>query len=110
MCPGGEVVAAASEEGGVVTNGMSRYARAEENANAALLVNVDPRDFGSDDVLAGVNLQRHIEQTAFAMAQKYHALPYQAPCQRVGDFWQRGLRKKSCKTKKQKVLLLHLLK
>ena len=47
MCPGGEVVAAASEEGGVVTNGMSRYARAEENANAALLVNVDPRDFGS---------------------------------------------------------------
>ena len=86
MCPGGEVVAAASEEGGVVTNGMSRYARAEENANAALLVNVDPRDFGSDDVLAGVNLQRHIEQTAFAMAQKYHALPYQAPCQRVGDF------------------------
>ena len=86
MCPGGEVVAAASEEGGVVTNGMSRYARAEENANAALLVNVDPRDFGSDDVLAGVSLQRHIEQTAFAMAQKYHALPYQAPCQRVGDF------------------------
>ena len=55
---------------------MSRYARAEENANAALLVNVDPRDFGSDDVLAGVSLQRHIEQTAFAMAQKYHALPY----------------------------------
>lgn len=86
MCPGGVVVAAASEEGGVVTNGMSRYARAEENANAALLVNVDPSDFGSDDVLAGVHLQRRIEQAAFTLGQEYGALPYQAPCQRVGDF------------------------
>lgn len=86
MCPGGSVVAAASEEGGVVTNGMSRYARAEENANAALLVNVDPQDFGSEDVLAGVQLQRNIEQAAFSMAEKYGAKPYQAPCQRVGDF------------------------
>ena len=86
MCPGGSVVAAASEEGGVVTNGMSRYARAEENANAALLVNVDPQDFGSEDVLAGVQLQRNIEQAACLMAEKYGAKPYQAPCQRVGDF------------------------
>ncbi len=86
MCPGGVVVAAASEEGGVVTNGMSRYARSEENANAALLVNVDPSDFGSDDVLAGVQLQRKIEHAAFALAEKHQAQPYQAPCQRVGDF------------------------
>lgn len=86
MCPGGSVVAAASEEGGVVTNGMSSYARSEVNANAALLVNVDPDDFGSDDVLAGVQLQRRIEQAAFSMAEKYGAEPYQAPCQRVGDF------------------------
>ncbi len=86
MCPGGEVVAAASEEGGVVTNGMSEYARAGKNANAALLVNVEPDDFESDDVLAGVRLQRRIEHAAFELAKKQGAQPYQAPCQTVGDF------------------------
>ncbi|MEF2655861.1 MAG: FAD-dependent oxidoreductase [Eggerthellaceae bacterium] len=86
MCPGGEVVAAASEEGGVVTNGMSRYARAGKNANAALLVNVDPSDFGDSDVLAGVELQRSIERAAFDLGKAHGAEPYQAPCQRVGDF------------------------
>lgn len=86
MCPGGEVVAAASEEGGVVTNGMSRYARAGKNANAALLVNVDPGDFGGSDVLAGVELQRSIERAAFDLGKAHGAEPYQAPCQRVGEF------------------------
>lgn len=86
MCPGGEVVAAASEEGGIVVNGMSCYARDGHNANAALLVNVDPADFGSTDVLAGVELQRSIEQAAFRVSQKQGGMPYQAPCQRVGDF------------------------
>lgn len=86
MCPGGEVVPAASEEGGVVTNGMSNFARDGQNANAALLVNVDPRDFGSDNVLAGVNLQRSIERRAFLMALSRGGSSYQAPCQRVGSF------------------------
>lgn len=86
MCPGGEVVAAASEEGGVVTNGMSNFARDGKNANAAVLVNVDPCDFGSDDVLAGVALQRSIERRAFALALSRGASSYQAPCQRVGAF------------------------
>lgn len=86
MCPGGEVVAAASEEGGVVTNGMSSYARAGKNANAALLVNVDPSDFGGSDVLAGVELQRSIERAAFDLGKAHGAEPYQAPCQRVGEF------------------------
>ncbi len=58
MCPGGEVVAAASEDGGVVTNGMSRFARDGENANSALLVNVTPQDFGDTHPLAGVAFQR----------------------------------------------------
>ena len=88
MCPGGEVVAAASEEGGIVTNGMSRYARAGENANSAVLVNVDPSDFGSDDVLAGVELQRSIERAAFRLSLECGGKPYQAPTQRVGDFLQ----------------------
>lgn len=86
MCPGGEVVAAASEEGGIVTNGMSVYARNGKNANAALLVNVDPSDFGSDDVLAGVHLQRKIEQAAYRVSRDHGGQPYQAPAQRVGDF------------------------
>lgn len=86
MCPGGEVVAAASEEGGIVTNGMSVYARNGKNANAALLIGIDPADFGSEDVLAGVELQRHIEQEAFRVSQEYGGKPYQAPCQHVGDF------------------------
>ena len=86
MCPGGDVVAATSEEGGIVTNGMSAYARDGKNANAALLVNVDPSDFGGRDVLAGVRLQRKIEQAAFKCSQQAGGLPYQAPCQTVGSF------------------------
>lgn len=88
MCPGGTVTCAASERGGVVVNGMSNFARNGTNANAALLVNVDPADFGGDpdDVLAGAKLQRSIEQRAYRAAQQAGGTPYQAPAQRVGDF------------------------
>ncbi|MBQ3274038.1 MAG: hypothetical protein IJH51_01930 [Christensenellaceae bacterium] len=82
MCPGGKVIAAASEEGGVVTNGMSDYARDGKNANAALLATVTPDDFPGDDVLAGVKLQRDIERKAFAEGGG----GYFAPAQTVGDF------------------------
>ena len=84
MCPGGTVVAAASEAGGVVTNGMSPFARDGRNANSALLVGVVPSDFGGDDPLAGVRFQRVWEQAAFALGGG----DYKAPCQRVGDFLQ----------------------
>ena len=86
MCPGGEVVCAASEAGGICTNGMSNLARDGENANAALLVNVDPADFGSDDPLAGVYLQREVELRAFQVAQAAGGAPYQAPAQTVRSF------------------------
>lgn len=82
MCPGGQVVAAASEENTVVTNGMSLFARDGRNANSALLVNVTPDDFGSDHVLAGVEFQRKIEQAAFAAGGKSYA----APVSLAGDF------------------------
>lgn len=82
MCPGGQVVAAASEEGGVVVNGMSLYARDGVNANSALLVNVLPEDFGGDDPLAGVRFQRKWERAAFLAGGG----AYRAPAQRVGDF------------------------
>ena len=85
MCPGGQVVAAASEAGGVVVNGMSLYARDGENANSALLVNVLPEDFGGDDPLAGVRFQRKWEQAAFAAGGG----DYRAPAQKVGDFLNR---------------------
>ncbi len=82
MCPGGQVVAAASEESGVVVNGMSYFARDGENANSALLISVGPGDFGSDDPLAGVRFQRRWEEAAFcAGGSDYHA-----PAQLVGDF------------------------
>lgn len=86
MCPGGEVVAAASEEGGIVTNGMSNYARSGKYANAALLVNVEPTDFPGDDVLAGVAFQRSIEQAAYELSLKQGGKPYQAPAQTAGAF------------------------
>lgn len=86
MCPGGEVVAAASEEGGIVTNGMSNFARDGYNANAALLVNVDPGDFKGDDVLAGVEFQRSIERAAFEASLAAGGEAYQAPSQTVGSF------------------------
>lgn len=82
MCPGGYVVASASEEGGIVTNGMSCFKRDGENANSALLVNITPQDFPGDDVLAGMYFQRETEQKAFAAAGN----SYRAPAQRVGDF------------------------
>lgn len=82
MCPGGTVVAAASEDGGVVTNGMSEYDRDERNANSALLVGVKPDDFGSDHPLAGVEFQRKWESKAFALGGGN----YSAPVQLVGDF------------------------
>ena len=81
MCPGGYVVAAASEEGGVVTNGMSYESRAGENANAALLVTIHPDDIPYDGVLGGVTWQRNIEEAAFALSGSYRA-----PAQKVGDF------------------------
>ncbi len=81
MCPGGEVVAAASEEGGVVTNGMSFRARNGRNANAAIAVSVHPSDYGSTPKDA-IAFQRHLEDTAFRVGGKTYA----APCQTVGDF------------------------
>ena len=84
MCPGGYVVAAASEPGGVVTNGMSLSDRAGTNANAGLLANVLPTDLPGDDVLAGIKLQRACEQAAFAAGGG----DFVAPAQLVGDFLQ----------------------
>ena len=82
MCPGGEVVAAASEPGRVVTNGMSLFARNKENANAALLVGVNPEDFGGTHPLQGMFWQRELEAKAFELGGgNYHA-----PAQLVGDF------------------------
>lgn len=81
MCPGGYVVAAASEAGGVVTNGMSMSARDGKNANSAMLVSVSPADFGSDDPLAGVYFQRQLEQRAY----KAGGGSFAAPVQRLGD-------------------------
>ena len=82
MCPGGQVIAAASQEGGVCTNSMSTFARDGENANAALLVDVRTEDFPDDHPLSGLILQREWEQKAFrAGGSNYHA-----PVQRVEDF------------------------
>ncbi len=82
MCPGGTVVAAASEEGRVVTNGMSQYSRNERNANSAIVVGIDPeRDFPGHP-LAGIELQRKLEAQAFVLGGSN----YDAPAQRVGDF------------------------
>lgn len=76
-CPGGFVVNSASEEGGVVCNGMSNFARDEVNANSAILVNVHPEDFGSDNLLAGVDFQRKWEVKAFEIAGANYHLPVQ---------------------------------
>lgn len=82
VCPGGQVVAAASEEHRVVTNGMSEFARDKENINGALLVNVTPEDFGGDGPLAGIAFQRDLEAAAYQAGQGN----YLAPAQRVEDF------------------------
>ncbi len=81
MCPGGTVVAASSEDGGMVVNGMSEYARDKENANCALLVGIEP-PFDNNHPLAGMYLQREIEQKAF----KQGGGDYTAPAQLLGDF------------------------
>jgi uncharacterized FAD-dependent dehydrogenase len=81
MCPGGRVVAATSEAGRVVTNGMSQYSRAELNANAGIVVGITPKDY-PDGPLAGIEFQRHWESLAFLAGGE----DYSAPCQRVGDF------------------------
>jgi uncharacterized FAD-dependent dehydrogenase len=82
MCPGGVVIAAASEEGGLVVNGMSEFSRDAANSNSALLVGVNAEDYGSSHPLAGVDLQRQMEQAAFRLGgSNYHA-----PVQLVGDF------------------------
>lgn len=87
MCPGGTVVAAASEEGRLVTNGMSQYSRKELNANSAIVVGIEPKDFtdgesGNDNVLAGIEFQRQLEEKAFSLGGS----TYDAPVQLVGDF------------------------
>ena len=81
MCPGGTVVAAASEPGRVVTNGMSQYSRNERNANSAIVVGVTPSDYPGHP-LAGIALQRRLEETAFALGGG----TYDAPGQLMGDF------------------------
>lgn len=108
MCPGGEVVAAASEEGLLCVNGMSRHARAGANANAALLVEVRPDDLPGDDPLEGVAFQRQLERDAYLLGRGLAVgdeagdavegadassesdgatmPPYTAPAQTVGDF------------------------
>ena len=84
MCPGGTVVAAASEKDGVIVNGMSSLARDGENANSALLVGIEPKDFPSEHPLAGIYYQREIEHKAYELAGG----GYKAPAQLVGDFLQ----------------------
>ena len=82
MCPGGRVVAAASEPGRVVTNGMSQYSRAEFNANSGLVVGIDPERDYPGHPLAGIDLQRRLEEAAFVAGGSSYA----APGQRLGDF------------------------
>ncbi|KZC38572.1 MULTISPECIES: NAD(P)/FAD-dependent oxidoreductase [Rhodanobacter] len=86
MCPGGTVVAATSEPGRVVTNGMSQYSRNERNANAAVVVGIEPADFAPFDAsgspLAGIALQRALESHAYVLGGEN----YNAPAQLVGDF------------------------
>lgn len=82
MCPGGEVFASSSEEGTVLTNGMSYSKRDGENANSALLVTLQPEDFPYEGVLGGMYWQREIEKRAY----EYGGGNYKAPCQLLGDF------------------------
>ncbi|MBK6511375.1 MAG: NAD(P)/FAD-dependent oxidoreductase [Haliea sp.] len=84
MCPGGTVVAATSEQGRVVTNGMSQYSRNERNANSAIVVGINPEEDYPGHVLAGVDLQRDLESLAYRLGGEN----YNAPAQLVGDFLQ----------------------
>jgi hypothetical protein len=90
MCPGGYVVPSASEEGMLVVNGMSKYRRDNENANSALLVTVNEKDFKNNHPLAGIEFQRNLEKKAFELGGgKYHA-----PVQSVEDFINNKVTKK----------------
>ena len=82
MCPGGVVVASSSEDGTIVTNGMSKFARNGENANSAVLVSVTPEDFPGESPLLGMYFQKQLEEKAFEVGGKN----YKAPVQLVGDF------------------------
>ena len=82
MCPGGQVMASSSEEGTIVTNGMSRFLRDGKNSNSALLVNVEPKDYEGDTPLAGMYFQEKLEKDTFVMGGSN----YYAPIQRVDDF------------------------
>lgn len=82
MCPGGTVVAATSEPGCVVTNGMSQYSRNERNANSAIVVGISPEQDYPEHVLAGIDLQRKLEEKAYLLGGEN----YSAPAQLVGDF------------------------
>lgn len=82
MCPGGVVIPAASEEGGVVTNGMSLYARDGRNSNSALMVQMKPQDFDGEDLFAGMRFQREIEKRAYVLGGR----DYRAPVQLYKDF------------------------
>jgi len=104
VCPGGYVVGAASEEGRLVVNGMSEYARGGENVNSALLVQVFPEDFGSNHPLAGMYLQRELEESAFAAGGKN----YFAPVQTVGGFLKKEQKDGVCATYKPGITLCDL--
>ncbi|MDV6250574.1 NAD(P)/FAD-dependent oxidoreductase [Vibrio sp. EA2] len=82
MCPGGTVVAATSEEGRVVTNGMSQYSRSERNANSAIVVGISPEQDYPGDPLAGIRFQRELESGAYKLGGE----TYDAPAQKIGDF------------------------
>jgi uncharacterized protein len=82
MCPGGTVVAATSEEGRVVTNGMSQYSRSERNANSAIVVGISPAEDFPGHPLAGIELQRQLEEQAYTLGGSN----YDAPAQLIGDF------------------------
>lgn len=84
MCPGGEVVAASSESERLVVNGMSYYARAESNANSAIVVTVNPNDFEGNSPLSGMEFQRHYESLCYKLGGEQ----YKAPVQKISDFLQ----------------------
>ncbi len=86
MCPGGTVVAAASEHGGVCVNGMSDSARSGTNANSALLASVEPHDLPGADVFEGVRLQQRMEAAAYDLGRESSHADYRAPAQTVGNF------------------------
>jgi len=89
MCPGGQVIASSSEDGGIVTNGMSNFSRDTAIANSAVVVTVSPKDFASSDPLAGIDFQREWEQKAFLAGGRN----YWVPAQSVQDFLRNRLTK-----------------